>query len=42
MHGALLESLRQREKEIFSYLSILPALGGFVLVVLLYLGDDKR
>jgi hypothetical protein len=31
MHGALLEALRHREQEIFSYLAILvPALGGFV------------
>jgi len=35
MHGALLEALRHREQEIFSYLAILvPALGGFLWLLL--------
>jgi hypothetical protein len=40
MHGALLEALRHREQEIFSYLAILvPALAGFVW--LLQQGADR-
>ncbi len=35
MHGALLEALRHREQEIFSYLAILvPTLGGFLWLLL--------
>lgn len=35
MHEALLEALRHREQEIFSYLAILvPALGGFLWLLL--------
>src|SRR5260370_38671296 len=39
MHGLLLEALRHREQELFSYLAILgPALGGFVWLLLKYRG----
>jgi len=42
MHGALLEALRHREQEIFSYLAILvPALGGFLWLLLHRSGTDS-
>lgn len=43
MHGALLEALRHREQEIFSYLGILvPALGGFIWLVVHFCADCPK
>jgi hypothetical protein len=42
LHTGLLEALRHREQEIFSYLAILvPALGGFVWLLLQGVGGDR-
>lgn len=42
MHKAFLEALRHREQEILRYLAILgPALGGFIWLLTLDLGDKK-